>query len=74
MPAHRTRATLGLALFCGSQVMSPAAALARDASGTILFKIGFGDLLSAEGERAEAQAGVAVSFREDSTYDYGQAA
>ena len=47
---------------------------ARDASGTILFKIGFGDLLSAEGERAEAQAGVAVSFREDRTYDYGQAA
>ena len=47
---------------------------ARDASGTILFKIGFGDLLSAEGERAEAQAGVAVSSREDHTYDYGQAA
>ena len=47
---------------------------ARDAPGTILFKIGFGDLLSAEGERAEAQAGVAVSFREDRTYDYGQAA
>ena len=47
---------------------------ARDASGTILFKIGFGDLLSAEGERAEAQAGVAVSFREDRTYDYDEAA
>ena len=37
-------------------------------------QIGFGDLLLAEGERAEAQAGVAVSFREDRTYDYGQAA
>src|SRR3954452_1846137 len=43
-------------------------------SGTILFKIGFGDLLSAECERAEAQAGVAVSFREDRTYDYDEAA
>src|SRR3954454_377397 len=47
---------------------------ARDASGTVLFKIGFGDLLSAEGERAEAQAGVAASSSENRTYDYDEAA
>ena len=47
---------------------------ARDASGTVLFTMGFEALIPAEGERAEAQAGVAVSFREDRTYDYGQAA
>jgi hypothetical protein len=45
---------------------------ARDASGTILFTVGFADLLLAEGERAEAQAGAAS--REDHTYAYDQAA
>ena len=47
---------------------------ARDASGTVLFTIGFGDLLSAEVQGAEVQAVVAPSSSEDRTYAYDQAA
>jgi len=42
---------------------------ARDASGTVLFTMGFDALLT-----AEAQAAVEVSPNEDSTYAYGKAA
>jgi hypothetical protein len=42
---------------------------ARDASGTVLFTMGFDALLT-----AEAQAAVEVSSNEDSTYAYGKAA
>jgi uncharacterized protein DUF6894 len=44
---------------------------ARDASGTVLFTLGFDALLSAEGERAD---GVAVSLSDNRTYAYDQAA
>jgi len=47
---------------------------ARNASGTVLFTIGFDALLPAEVQGAEAQAVVAVSSREDSTLTYDQAA
>jgi hypothetical protein len=42
---------------------------ARNASGTVLFTMGFDALLT-----AEAQAAVEVSSNEDSTYAYGKAA
>ena|SRR5690349_17322248 len=46
---------------------------ARDASGTVLFTVGFDALLSAAAQRAEVQA-AEVSSNEGSTYAYDQAA
>jgi len=46
----------------------------RDASGAVLFTIGFDALLPPEARGAEVQAPVAVSSEEDGTYAYGKAA
>jgi hypothetical protein len=46
----------------------------RDASGTVLFTVGFDALLSAEVQGAEVQAVAKVSSGEDRTYAYDQAA
>ncbi len=46
----------------------------RDASGAVLFTIGFDALLPPEARGAVVQAVVAVSSEEDSTYAYGKAA
>src|SRR6476469_4157550 len=46
----------------------------RDASGAVLFTIGFDALLPPEARGAEVQAPVAVSLEEDGTYAYGKAA
>src|SRR4051795_8869555 len=47
---------------------------ARDASGTVLFTIGFDALLSAEVRGAEAQTAAEAMTDEDSTYAYDKAA
>ena len=47
---------------------------ARDASGTVLFTVGFDALLPAEAQGDEVQAAVEVSSSEESTYAYDQAA
>jgi len=46
----------------------------RDASGAVLFTIGFDGLLPPEARGAELQNVGAVSSEEDSTYAYGEAA
>jgi hypothetical protein len=46
----------------------------QDACGTVLFKMGFGDLLPAEVQGAEVQAVVAGSSSEGRTFAYDQAA
>ena len=47
---------------------------ARDASGTVLFTVGFDALLPAGTGGAEVQAAAEVSSSEESTYTYDQAA
>ena len=47
---------------------------ARDASGTVLFTIGFGAALAAEARKAEAQAVAGASTNEDGIYAYDKAA
>src|SRR5215218_6419477 len=47
---------------------------ARDASGTVLFTVGFEALLPAEARKAEAQAAAEASTNEDGTYAYNKAA
>ena len=46
----------------------------RDASGAVLFTIGFDALLPSEAHGAEVQTVVAVSSKRASTYAYGEAA
>jgi hypothetical protein len=46
----------------------------RDASGTVLFTVGFDALLPAESGGAEVQATVEISSERESTYAYDQAA
>ena len=47
---------------------------ARDASGTVLFTVGFDAPLPAEARKAEAQAAAAASTNEDGAYGYNKAA
>jgi len=47
---------------------------ARDASGTVLFTVGFEALLPAESGGAEVQPAVEISSERESTYAYDQAA
>jgi uncharacterized protein DUF6894 len=47
---------------------------ARDASGTVLFTVGFDAVLTAEARKAEAQAAAEASTNEDGTYAYNKAA
>ena len=47
---------------------------ARDASGTVLFTMGFETVPAAEARKAEAQAAAKASTKEDRTYAYDKAA
>jgi hypothetical protein len=47
---------------------------ARDASGTVLFTVGFEAVPGAEGRTAEAQAVAETPTKEDGTYAYDKAA
>ena len=47
---------------------------ARDAAGTILFKMGFDAPLTAEARKAEVEATAKASMKEDGTYAYDKAA
>src|SRR5215213_1794096 len=47
---------------------------ARDASGTVLFTMGFDAPLTAEARKAEAQAVAEASTKEDGAYAYDKAA
>ena len=47
---------------------------ARDASGTVLFTVGFDAPLPAEARKGEAQAAAEASTNEDGTYAYNKAA
>ena len=47
---------------------------ARDASGTVLFTVGFETVSAAEARKAEAQAAAKASTKEDGTYAYNKAA
>jgi hypothetical protein len=47
---------------------------ARNASGTVLFTVGFDAVLTAEARKPEAQAAAEASTNEDGTYAYNKAA
>src|SRR5215210_4748182 len=47
---------------------------ARNASGTVLFTVGFDAVLTAEARKAETQVVAEASSKEDGTYAYNQAA
>ena len=47
---------------------------ARDASGTVLFTMGFDAPLTAEARKAEVEAAAKASTKEDGTYAYDKAA
>ena len=47
---------------------------ARDASGTVLFTVGFDAPLTAEARKAEVEAAAKASTKEDGTYTYDKAA
>jgi hypothetical protein len=47
---------------------------ARDASGTVLFTVGFGAALTVEAREAEAQAGTEAFTKGDGTYAYDKVA